>query len=583
MAKFRASLLAASSQSSFGAAAPVPPSVPAGAVPPEALGSTSGLRGSSTPRGELLTSTLTSAPPLRPSSAIEDINEYSGSEYDDAPLSSRAKARTSAAKAPAGASHPPTPDLSSARLAQGHEGYPTTSARDLGDQALRGGSLWAGHPTLDNVPISALSLPTLASTDPRMLTRYYTSHGIICDYLDFSRLPPDVFTSTKAYSDEAWMEENFSQEFELDRVVRYTTAGDQYDDQVQTVIARARVLGKDYMPLDCMIFNEGNEGNEHAMLHLGGHYPRLLVIFPTYYEVMGGDFYIYMACHGGLYPDPVGAPPLVSSTSTLLVPCANHAWSVFKVRDPAPPTFLLGNAPRPALHDADAFTIYIGEMAKVQLTDSDRADAYERFEARDTIESPLLSEHDFVIGDGPIDTSPASSRKFISPRPFSHPCFAAILGVKVWRSDPTVSAFINMAATSSTAVTMDSYAIYRIIHRTDPSQQPLQITEAAARFHAGVKQHLSAQPQVDFRLPAVWTTQRPPARSDPIVVDIAAQEDAEIAELTSPTSLDRQASPSAIEWELNHAPSQHNAHFTDDTFAFSAGSGSDPEQGVGEP
>ncbi|KAJ1387841.1 hypothetical protein B484DRAFT_409794, partial [Ochromonadaceae sp. CCMP2298] len=311
-----------------------------------------------------------------------------------------------------------------------------------------------GHPTLDDVPISALSLPTLASTDPRMLTRYYTSHGIICDYLDFSRLPHDVFTSTKAYSDEAWyetvlrahrfvselflmggahsrpqppalrvilvaytsshmpvssihpddaalflrglfpgrfttndaaasflrglvvfahfynfvcedflyrffpglllgifefwMEENFAQEFELDRQVRYTTAGDQYDDQVQTVIARARVLGKGYMPLDRMIFNEDNE---HAMLHLGGHYPHLLVMFPTYYEAMQGvkvqmfltffyishppdllalDFYIYMACHGGMYPDPVGTPPLVSSASTLLAPCANHAWSLLK-------------------------------------------------------------------------------------------------------------------------------------------------------------------------------------------------------------------------------------------------------------
>ncbi|KAJ1428579.1 hypothetical protein B484DRAFT_396717, partial [Ochromonadaceae sp. CCMP2298] len=756
MAKFRASLWASSNQSSFGTAASVPPSVPAGAVPPEVLvgGASDGSAHSSQEDGL---------------AAIEDIDEYSESEYDDAPLSSRSKSRTSAAKASAGASlptpaptsalrvshrdtktseikrfgkqPPPRKPISSQPKSLSRKGakipYAPKSKTDWGDvrtiaraltqlhplphllgnsaelaeeaayglaaSGTRGSTLTVseltdqlmrvlrtsqalylddavppagrryplppmgigGHPTLDDVPISALSLSTLASTDPRMLTRYYTSHGIICDYLDFSRLPPNVFTSTKAYSDEAWyetvlrahrfvselflmggahsrpqppalrvilvaytsshmpvssihpddaalflrglfpgcfatnvaaadflrgltvfahfynfvcedflyrffpglllgifefwMEENFAQEFELDRVVRYTTAGDQYDDQVQTVIARARVLGKGYMPLDRMIFNEDNE---HAMLHLGSHYPHLLVMFPTYYEAMQGvkvqmfltffylshppdllalDFYIYMACHGGLYPDPVGAPPLVSSVSTLLAPCANHAWSLLKVRTPAPPTFLLGNAPRPALHDADAFSIYIGEMAKVQLTDSDRADAYERFEARDSIEPPLLSEHSFDVADGPIDTSPASSRKFISPQPFSHPCFAAIQGVK-----------------------------------------PLPVTEAAARFHAGVQQYLSAQPQVDFHLPAAWTAQLPAPRSEPVVVDIAAQEDAQRTDLSSPTPLDRQASPSAIGWELDHAPSQHH-HFTDDTFAFSAGSGSDPEQGVDAP
>ncbi|KAJ1437708.1 hypothetical protein B484DRAFT_470358, partial [Ochromonadaceae sp. CCMP2298] len=913
MAKFRASLLASSNQSSFSTTASVPPAAPAGAVPPASLGlvgrpptapasqspsraapvasgpglddlvtriraelpfgsgtqgasdgsahasqegdlpgypsgapaatSDVGASGSVNPRASRAhppTSELTSAPALHPLSALEDIDEYSGSEYDDAPLSARSKRRASAAKASASASHPPTlattsalrvshrdtkgippPQLetseikrfgkqppprkptssqpkslsrkgakipyapksktdwgdtrtiaraltqlhplphllgNSAELAEeaayglaaagdtGVDGRfafychvtallgkpipPKLSVSELTDLLMRvlrtsqalylddavppAGRRYplppmgiGGHLTLDDVPISALSLPTLASTDPRMLTRYYTSHGIICDYLDFSRLPPDVFTSTKAYSDEAWyetvlrahrfvselflmggahsrpqppalcvilvaytsshmpvssihpddaalflrglfpgrfatndaaasflrglvvfahfynfvcedflyrffpglllgifefwMEENFAQEFELDRLVRYTTAGDQYDDQVQTVIARARVLGKDYMPLDRMIFNEDNE---HAMLHLGGHYPSLLVMFPAYYEAMQGvkvqmfltffylthppdllalDFYIYMACHGGLYPDPAGAPPLVSSISTLLAPCANHAWSLLKVRTPAPPTFLLGNAPRPALHDAAAFSVYIGEMAKVQLTDSDRTDAYERFEARDFIEPPLLSEHSFDVADGPIDTSPASSRKFISPQPFSHPCFAAIQGVKEWRSDPTVSAFINMPATSSTAVTMDTYAIYRIIHRTDPiAHQPLPVTEAAARFHAGVQQHLSAQPQVDFRLPAAWTAQPPAPRREPVVIDITAQEDAQRADLSSPTPLDRQASPSAIGWELDHAPSQHH-HFTDDTFAFSADSGSDPEQGVDAP
>ncbi|KAJ1417437.1 hypothetical protein B484DRAFT_400811 [Ochromonadaceae sp. CCMP2298] len=62
----------------------------------------------------------------------------------------------------------------------------------------------SGHPTIDEMPLSAITFATLASTDPRMLVRFYTSHGVSSDYLDFSRLPPDVFTSTKAYDDLSW-------------------------------------------------------------------------------------------------------------------------------------------------------------------------------------------------------------------------------------------------------------------------------------------------------------------------------------------------------------------------------------------
>jgi hypothetical protein len=63
-----------------------------------------------------------------------------------------------------------------------------------------------GNPLLDEYAVSELTIFPLAGSDPKQLEEYYESHGIHTGYLDLFRLPADVLTSDKPYSDTAWFE-----------------------------------------------------------------------------------------------------------------------------------------------------------------------------------------------------------------------------------------------------------------------------------------------------------------------------------------------------------------------------------------
>jgi hypothetical protein len=54
-----------------------------------------------------------------------------------------------------------------------------------------------GHPFLDEIAISALSLPLLASLDAKTLAEYFESHDIPFGCFDVSDLHDDIFTGGK--------------------------------------------------------------------------------------------------------------------------------------------------------------------------------------------------------------------------------------------------------------------------------------------------------------------------------------------------------------------------------------------------
>jgi hypothetical protein len=54
-----------------------------------------------------------------------------------------------------------------------------------------------GHPFLDEITISALTLPLLASLDAKTLAEYFETHGIPFEYFDVSDLPDDIFAGDR--------------------------------------------------------------------------------------------------------------------------------------------------------------------------------------------------------------------------------------------------------------------------------------------------------------------------------------------------------------------------------------------------
>jgi hypothetical protein len=132
-----------------------------------------------------------------------------------------------------------------------------------------------------------------------------------------------------------WMEETFAQEVLHDRVINFAHTPADYDLQVQTVVARARIVGKDFMPLSRLLFCPVNE---HGLLHLGGHYPRLREMFARYYEQTRGvkvqmflcfwyhthkdhsvEFFIHMTVFGGLAAGAIGTQPIDAPYVLVLV------------------------------------------------------------------------------------------------------------------------------------------------------------------------------------------------------------------------------------------------------------------------
>ncbi|KAJ1397885.1 hypothetical protein B484DRAFT_471968, partial [Ochromonadaceae sp. CCMP2298] len=512
-----------------------------------------------------------------------------------------------------------------------------------------------GHPTIDEMPLSKVTFATLASTDPRMLVRFFTSHGVSSAYLDYSRLPPDVFTSTKPYDDlawfhtverahrflsklfktsgplslpqpaalrviltaytpspcgvigihsddavlflqgvcpgrvftspesaeaflrgivhyahmfnfvcedflhrnfprlllgvfEYWMEETFAQEVLHDRVANFSHTPAEYDLQVQAVITRARILGKDFMPLSRLLFCPVNE---HGLLHLGGHYPRLREMIPRYYEQTRGvkvqmflyfwycthkvhsiEFYTHMTVFGGVAAGAFGSQP-IEAPHMLVAPSGNHSWSLLKVQSPIPPRILYSNQ-TPITSDAAILSEWLEVLAREPLSDNDRIEHFSAFEYRDSLDFPGDGELDYAMAGTVLQTERAEPT--VSAHPFTHAIFRIVTAVKKWRRAPLVKACLESPPTSMTANFQDALSLYRIIHRSEPppaDERPYM--DSAARFDAEVIHQLQLQGQVPFSLPRSF-------------IDLVTQEDIEIraAEALSPTPLTHQPTPAQM-------------------------------------
>ncbi|KAJ1405775.1 hypothetical protein B484DRAFT_436870, partial [Ochromonadaceae sp. CCMP2298] len=392
-----------------------------------------------------------------------------------------------------------------------------------------------GHPTIDEMLLSKVTFATLASTDPRMLVRFFTSHGVSAAYLDYSRLPPDgvcpgrVFPSPE--SAEAFlrgmvhyahmfnfvcedllhrnfprlllgvfeyrMEETFAQEVLHDRVANFSHTPAEYDLQVQAVVTRARILGKGFMPLSRLLFCPVNE---HGLLHLDGHYPRLREMFPRYYEQTRGvkvqmflcfwyythrdhsiEFYIHMTVFGGVAAGAIGSQP-IDAPHMLVAPSGNHSWSLLKVQSPIPPRILYSNQ-APITSDAAVLSEWLEVLARELLSDNDRIEHFSAFEYRDSLDFPGVRELDYGMAGAVLQTERAEPT--VSAHPVTHAIFRIIIAVKKWRRAPLVKACLESPPTYMTANFQDALSLYRIIHRSDPppaDERPYM--DSAARFDA---------------------------------------------------------------------------------------------------